>query len=277
MTPTQAKPPSTEVVAYKAMNHSLETRVAAIESVLPDNMKGQAERLIKRAMLTFSKRPELMRNCPQVDFVRCVIEAAEIGLAIDGKLAHVVQYKQVWQMIPDYKGLIAVAKRGRQILDCIAGIVCQNDHFRHWRENAKDNLEHEIHLGQDRGEVIAAYATVIRPDGGCRHEVLDRDELDRVQAAAPSKKGPWLTYPNEMRKKTAVRRCLKTYCDDPGVIRCAELMDQEYGQAPEASALPSPRQQHWADATVNAPPVAPAAVEPEVDREPGEDIEEATW
>jgi recombination protein RecT len=212
---------------YRLINDALEKRIANVEEVLPDGMKGQAARLVKRAMMTFARKPELS-ECPPADFVRCVIEAAEIGLSIDGKLCYVVRYKNAWQMQPDYKGLIAVAKRSGQIKDCYADVVCEMDKFQHGREDGRSHISHTYALGAKRGEVIGAYAVVILPDERCRYEVMDRTELDRIQAIAPAQRGPWATHPNEMRKKTVIRRLLKLYGDDPGVIRCMELMDREF-------------------------------------------------
>jgi phage RecT family recombinase len=223
---------------YRLINDALERRIASVEEVLPDGMKGQAARLVKRAMMTFARRPELA-ECPPAEFIRCVIEAAEIGLAIDGKLCYVVRYKNAWQMQPDYKGLIAVAKRSGQIKDCYADVICEMDRFEHRREDGGSHIIHTYELGSERGEVIGAYAVVILPDGRWRYELMDRNDLDRIQALAPAQRGPWSTHPNEMRKKTAIRRCLKLYCDDPAVIRCTEFMDREFEeQAQNANGPP---------------------------------------
>ncbi len=223
-----AKEPSSR---FGIIDAGLKKRILEIEEVLPDGMKGQGLRLAKRALMTLNRKPELS-DCPPADFVRCVIEAAELGLAIDGKLAYVVRYKDAWQMQPDYKGIIAVAKRCKQIEDCYARIVCENDQFIHGQEDGKCYLKHTWALA-DRGEVIGAYAIVTIPEAGWRYELMDRAELNHVQQIAPSKKGPWLSWPDEMRKKTVIRRCLKTYCDDPAVIRAVELADQEYEVEPE--------------------------------------------
>jgi phage RecT family recombinase len=217
---------------YRVINDALEKRVAKLEEVLPDAMKGQGRRLIKRAMMTFERNPDL-QGCPPREFIRCVLEAAEIGLAIDGKLAYVVRYKNAWQMQPDYKGIIAVARRVKQIKDCYGDVVCENDTFYAYRENGKSHFKHQYQFGKPRGDVIGAYAIIKLPDGDWRYELMDRTELDRIQAISPaqsSDKVPWKKHPNEMRKKSVIRRAMKTYCDDPGVIRAIEFAEREFDE-----------------------------------------------
>jgi recombination protein RecT len=215
--------------------------LAVIEEVLPDGMKGQARRLVKRALLTFASRPYL-KECSNEDFLRCVIRAAEMGLAIDDRLCHVVRFggKQTsWQAMPDYKGLIAVAKRSGQIKDCYADVVCANDTFRAYRDGATSHLIHELppRFGH-RGQVIGAYAIVKLPDGDWRYELMSRAELDNIQRRAPAKNGPWATDPDEMRKKTVLRRLLKTYCDDPAFVRAQEIDDECTDAAPPLTPRP---------------------------------------
>lgn len=213
---------------YRALDAALEQRIPKIEELLPDFMKGQGERLSKRAMMTFA-RDEKLRDVPPQDFVRCVLEAAEMGFAIDGKMCYVVKYKSKYQCQLDYKGLVAVARRMKTIKDIYGDVVCENDHFVHRRRNGESVLDHTYNLGEHRGEVIGAYCVVILPDGSWRYEVMDRVSLNRIQDRAPSKNGPWSTDPDEMRKKTVFRRCLKLYGDDPGLIRVLELTDEGDG------------------------------------------------
>lgn len=206
---------------------ALDKRIGTIEEMLPDFMKGQGARLAKRAQLTFAKNPDL-DNCPPDVFIRCVLEAAEFGFAIDGKLAYVVKYKSTYQMQLDYKAIVAVAKRMKTIRDIYADVVYENDHFRAYRKDGESFLIHERPLGQPRGEkAIGAYAVISLADGQWRYELMDISELNKVQAAAPSKAGPWSTWTDEQRKKTVVRRSLKMYADDPGVIRLLELTEDE--------------------------------------------------
>lgn len=228
------KPPSER---YRGIEAKLEELIPKINSMLPDFMKGQAERLVRRAMLTYSKNQNL-HACPPTDFIRCVLEAAEIGFAIDGKFCYVIKRdmrdgSSAWKCEADYKALIAAARRTKVIRDCYGDVVCEHDHFVAMRKDGGSVLEHNIPLGKgvQRGDVIAAYCVILTPDGGWRYELMSRDELDQIQKIAPSKKGPWgsssPTIVNEMRKKTVFRRGLKLYGDDPSVIALLDMFGDD--------------------------------------------------
>lgn len=201
---------------------SLSSRLDDIDAMLPEFMKGQGDRLIRRACITFSKNPDL-QNISDEDYRRCVIEAAEMGFAIDGRLCYVVKYKNTYQLQLDYKAVVAVAKRNRTIKDIDADVVCANDRFRHGKFGGESVLEHTFDMAGDRGEVVGAYCRVFLPDGTWNYEVMTRSQLDSVQRRAPAQNGPWRTDPDEMRKKTVIRRKLKLYQDDPGLMRMLEI------------------------------------------------------
>src|SRR5208337_2142129 len=131
--PTQAQAPSLlDQVVYETLKQKVQTinrvvsaRAEEIERLLPSFMKGQAPRLIARAMQYFARGPWQLHQCSDASFVKCILEAAELGFAIDGKMVHAVPRKKKskengqwyeWyeaSTIPDYKALIAVAKRSK--------------------------------------------------------------------------------------------------------------------------------------------------------------------
>lgn len=297
---------------YRAIDQALQKRIDKVEELLPDQMKGQGPRLVKRALLTFSKNPRLQEVTPE-SFIRCVLEAAELGLAIDGKLCHAVPYdnkvklpggREEWrkeaQCQPDFKGIIAVAKRTGRIIDCSAEVVCENDQFAHGRAGPVCRLEHSYDEKADRGEVVAAFAIIILPDGSWRYELMQRKELDAIQKRSKAeiarakghvKSTPWTTDTNEMRKKTVIKRGLKTYLDDPGLVRALEIDDDDYGD-PERQHRPAkrvavsplnqslgvpvaPKQSTFEQSTPTLPAQSQRAEEPVSDRQPGDEPDEA--
>lgn len=197
-----------------------------MEECLPGFMKGQSKRLIHRAMMTMQANPDL-QDIPQRQFARLVVEAAELGFAIDGKNVYIVNFKGKWQLMPSYKAMVAFCKRCGTILDVQADVVRTNDVFEHGRENGGSRLIHTYDLTADRGNVIGAYCRVWLPSGLWNYALMSKAELDAIQDRAASKKGPWSTDADEMRKKTVIRRLLKMYQDDPGVSRLMELTGWE--------------------------------------------------
>lgn len=230
-----------------AVNTALEKRIKTVEEVLPESLKGQAERFVKRAELTFSRYSadpnKDLSPCTPQSIVRCVVEAAEIGLAIDGKLCHVLKYNQKiksqkgeqdkWiieaQLRIDYKGLIVVARRSGQIVDCYGDVVCEGDNFEAFRDGPNSVLKHSYEFGTKRGKVIGVYCVLTFPGGRWRYEMMNTDEIQKIRATSKAaNNGPWVTFWDEMAKKTVARRALKLYCDDPAVGMALEIDEREY-------------------------------------------------
>lgn len=214
-----------------------------MEDLLPAPLKGSSDRLIKRALVTFAKNPKL-RDCSADSFCRSVIQAAEFGLPIDGRLGHVVPY---WnserkcleaQFQPDYKGLCVVARRNGTIKDAYARLVWIGEVFRCGTRNGEDFLEHEENPELWGTKLLGAYAVLVFRDGHWRYEFMSADDLKRIQSRTKSKDrsgrivGPWVTDPGEMYKKTVLRRALKTYCDDEDLSRLMAVDDGD-GAQPE--------------------------------------------
>lgn len=244
----------------RAIDESLQSRIEKIEELLPAHMKGQGARLAKRAAMYFNENSSL-QNCPPTDFIRCVLEAAEAGFAIDGKMCYVLKYngdKGRWQLVFDYKALVATARRIGYIKDIYGDVVCENDTFNYERANNVDTIYHQPAL-RNRGECIAAYMVITLPVGGYRVELMNRDELDAIQLLAPAKNGPWKTFPNEQRKKTVVRRALKMYRDDPAMARVLDNLGDEL--PPITNSVPTPRRR--SELNDSLPPPAHETAEPE--------------
>jgi len=222
------------------MREVLDDSVAKLEEVLPPMMRGQGRRLIKRALLTFNRKGKDYKDLEPTSFIRCVLEAAELGLAIDGRLAHAVpfnnKYKDAdgverWrkeaQLMVDYKGMIAVARRCKIITHCDADVICENDEFEHVRRNDKTEFLHVPQLS-GRGDCIGAYARMYYPDGTWHLEVMSIDDLQKVRNVSKAKNdGPWMVWFDEMCKKSVLRRALKLNQDDPAILRLMEIEDRE--------------------------------------------------
>jgi recombination protein RecT len=227
---------------HRAVNSALHSRIEKLEMLLPKSLKGEGERLIQRAIMTLSD-PK-MKACPPADYVKIVLEAAEMGLAIDGKFCYAVPYKGKWQCIPDYKGLVAVARRCGLIEDVEMDIICENDTFHHSRSGNGTKFVHERpQVGKPRGKTIGAYCRILFPGGRWRVEVMDRAELEGIRARSPAKNsGPWVTDTNEMYKKTVCKRSLKLYGGDHPVLSRAMASGENWdGESEVETAFPQQR------------------------------------
>jgi phage RecT family recombinase len=215
----------------RLVDDTLEMMAPHIEKLVPPKMRGQGAWLCAVAAQHFRNNPNL-RDCPPVDFCRAVGQAAQMGLAIDGQLCYCVKFKSVYQALPDWKGLVAVARSARLIKDCQPFVVKENDRFSYV---AGEKPLHEYPPGNSsRGKVIGAYALVTLPDGTVRTEYMDLEELNKIKDFAPSKNGPWGgPFADEMYKKCPVRRAMKSFKSDPTIQRALDA--EEIGAALDAT------------------------------------------
>lgn len=273
----------------KYIYDTLAAKIETIRDLLCEQLKPHAERFVKRAMMTFQESEQL-RKCTDASFIKCVLKAAECGLAIDGKLGYAVprnnskkdkngNWTKQWEASfqPSYVGLIAVAKRTGTILTAYGDVICEHDVWEYERRFGADHFVHRrAPLGSDRGRVIGAYQKLVLPNNLTHIEVMDIQELNAIMEMSESYKyaekgkqdSVWHKHRTEMQKKTVVHRALKTYQDDPGLMVAMNAVesDFEFGE-------PAPPQHSGrvGRSTINdelRPPQQPADNWPQQDDDP---------
>jgi recombinational DNA repair protein RecT len=138
------------------------------------------------------------------------------------------------QFIPDWRGLINLAKRTGQITHAYGEIVCEGDEI----DYAKGDHPHLTHKPAlcHRGEPIGVYCVVVLPDDSRHIEYMDKEEIDSIRnRSKASDKGPWVTDWGQMAIKTVVKRALKPFAGSPEMQTAINLDNEAVGLAlPEA-------------------------------------------
>lgn len=231
----------------RVLVEGFERNISTIRDVLPEALKPEAERFVKRAALYFQRSPKL-EKCTNASKIRCVIEAAEMGLTLDGKLCHAVAYDNKYKdekgveryrsevkLQLDYKGLVQVAKNSGQIVDAQARVVRANDQFKHGIKGPASYLEHTYDIAVDRGQPVGAFSRIWLPGGLWIYELMQVHEIEAIKQRSKSKDrdgnvvGPWATDWDQMAAKTVLRRQLKLYSNDPTIAKAIEVDEREYG------------------------------------------------
>ena len=245
--PAKAAPQTLSVVARQI----LMKRFDDVAKALPPQMSDRAEWYIRRACMTLSLAEWPLNVCTASSFAMAVLQGAEVGLPIDGKLGYAVPYKNhkeskrqnqdVYEakFQPSFVGLTTIAVRSGQIRRIEAELIFENDDFDHGRQDGKVYLTHKFPIG-DRGRLLGAYAIVTFPDGGWNYTLMSAQELAEVQATSKASRddSPWKKWPNEMRKKTVLKRALKLYCADPGYVLASQRDDAAEYEVGEVVAPP---------------------------------------
>ena len=192
----------------------LEQKRDLIARSLPNTIT--PDRLIGIFTMILKGSPALAQ-CSQQSLIAAVIQTVQLGLQ-PGNIGHVYlvpfrnkQGIQEVQLIVGYRGLVQLVNNSKEAVVLTAEVVKQNDEFE-YELGLEPRLRH-IPASGDRGITIGAYAIAKNILAGEKVFVyLKRDELDKVKSASKagaSDYSPWTTWPDEMCKKTAVKRLCK--------------------------------------------------------------------
>lgn len=187
-----------------------------INALLPKHLT--PERIIKITLSAASRNPKLL-ECSGQSILKSVLLCSEMGLEPSGALggAHLVPYKNgktgryEAQAIPDYRGLMDLARRSGEITTIDSSCVYEKDFFE-YEKGLNPKLIHKPSISGERGKIIGAYSVAKFKDGGYQIEFMTIEELESVKKRSrASSSGPWVTDFDQMCRKTVIRRNLK-YC-----------------------------------------------------------------
>jgi recombination protein RecT len=212
-------PATTAKEKSQTLMNVLQARKDIFKDLLPKYLT--AEKLFRVAQLAMSKNPALLA-CTPASFVVAMMDAAKSGLEPNGKDGALVSYGQDCQFQPMFQGMIKQAVSGGAAKKIFARIVYANDKFR-LKYDPEPHIEHEPAY-DDEGEVVGAYAYAVLPDDSLHVEYMNKRQLDHIKAKSKARSGPWTTDPEEMYRKTPVKRLFK-YLPVPDEVEYAVQVD----------------------------------------------------
>jgi recombination protein RecT len=181
-----------------------------IALALPKHMN--ADRMARIA-LTIIRKNKNLADCNPISLFGAIIQASQLGLEV-GIHAHLVPFynkqtkqKEV-QMIPDYRGLMHLARNSGEISLITAQVVYSNDPF-DYKFGTNAFLNHKP-SNNERGNLIGAYAIAQYKDGPVQFEYMTKNDIDLIKNRSKAKDdGPWITDYPAMAKKTVIRMLCK--------------------------------------------------------------------
>lgn len=190
-----------------------------------------------RAALTYAGGNSKILQCTGDSILRAMLEAATLGLMLDGTLAqaHLVPFKRSWKvgnvwksqqeakMLLGYRGMLTLARQSREIENVESHVVYERDTFK-FSLGAHSDVIHEPFIDGPQGDFRCAY-TVAWLNGSNRPipEVMGREDIDRIRDGAEAynwaesgdktkgggkKNSPWHEYYEQMARKTVIRRAV---------------------------------------------------------------------
>jgi recombination protein RecT len=221
------------------------------------------------ALTATMKNPDLLRCTPE-SLTNALLTCSQAGLEPDGRLAHLIPYGNVVQVIFDYKGLVTLALRnGAESV--YSDKVCEFDQFDAFVEDGIKKLNHKPNWKGNRGTATCYYA-VCKRAGEVDWEVMSMEEVEAIRDRSRAKaSGPWKTDFDEMAKKTVLRRMSKRWDLLPeirDVINADDDTPPPFGTVTTTRPLFEPK-------ALPTPEAEPAGEEPQADApEPDAPVDE---
>lgn len=254
---TQPAQPSRALVAFDpdAAKRDLVTQIRAPQRIEQfASLLGGDERMLER-MLTVALHAatsnEKILKADPLTVIEAVREAMTLRLELTGVngQGYLVPYwnrdKGLYdvQFQPGYRGLLDLVRRTGKVLDVQAEVAYEGDVLQ-WRAGVNGAVEYRA-AWSDRGNRLGtiAWAYLPAPVGHVLKVIqLTESEAELIRKSSKAgDKGPWIDWPDEMRKKSALKRLCKMLPQDQAIERALAIESR----AEERYSLPpaeAPRQ-----------------------------------
>jgi recombination protein RecT len=213
-----------------------------VKLALPENVS--VDRFTRATATAILENPDLL-EADRASLFQSVIRCAQMGLMPDGRQAAIVVFKtkagDKWikkaQSMPMIGGMRDIAAESGWMLRARA--VYANDRYE-YSEEPQTLVHQPPKFGEDRGELIGAWALAIHRDGRRMQREMSLAEINQRRAVAKTD-NVWKQWPAEMAEKTVAKDLWHDLPFDPGDKRIATLEDAEpatlmYGPAVESQA-----------------------------------------
>jgi recombination protein RecT len=189
------------------LRERLEARKEELKNSLPSDIS--PEQFVRAVVTGAQLNPEILACTWQSVWNACVL-ACRDGLLPDGQEGAIVPYKGRAGWIPMYQGLLRRFRRSGQFKWVTAGLVREGERFTHFIDELGEHFHHTP--GYDFGApIVKIYAMATTREEGIFITVLPIAEANKIRNMSRTTRddSPWKMWPEEMYKKTALRRLAK--------------------------------------------------------------------
>jgi recombination protein RecT len=218
------------------LRERFESRRAELKNSLPSDISPDI--FIRAAMTSAQLNPDILA-CTWQSIWNACMRACRDGLLPDGVEGAIVPHKSTATWIPMYQGLLRRFRRSGQFKWVTANVVREGEVFSHYLDEDGEHMKHVP--GYDfLAPIVKIYAMATTQDRGVFITVLPIAEANKIRAMSRATRddAPWKQWPEEMYKKTALRRLSKY------LPSARDLVDEEDDApiaAPPPAAIEQPR------------------------------------
>ena len=172
---------------------------------------------------TAQNKPESLENA--------IMNIAAIGITLNPAQKEAYLVPRGGQVCLDisYMGLIKLATDTGSVTWVQAEIVKEKDIFEYLGVGQKPN--HKFQPFGDRGQMIGVYCVAKLSTGEFLTTIMSKAEIEEIRnkSSQASKSGPWVTFFEEMAKKTVIKRASKLWPKSERVQEAVEILNQHEG------------------------------------------------
>lgn len=167
-------------------------------------------RFVQNTIALVNENPDL-RKYEQAKLVPGLMKGAYLGLDFFNKECYLIPYGNELQFHVDYSGMQKLIKKYavRPVKEIYARIVREGDEFSEEIRDNNDIINFKPKPFND-GKIIGAFAICQYEDGGAKAEVMSIQQLETAKRMSKAQTGTaWKFFPEQMYKKTVIRRLCK--------------------------------------------------------------------
>lgn len=201
-----------EIKSIDVFRRQLKPMESQFQRALPKQI--DVEKFV-RVVETAVNANQALLDANRMSLFSSAMKAAQDGLLPDGREAAFVTFNTKSgqphvQYMPMITGILKKIRNSGELESISSSVVYENDFFENWIDEDGEHFKHKPNFFTERGAPKLAYAFAKTKDGGKYFEAMNYDQIERVRACSRSgKAGPWVTWWDEMARKTVMRRLAK--------------------------------------------------------------------
>ena len=214
-----------------------------INQAIQSGADWNAESFFALQLLTLKDKKSLAftaHNNP-ASLVAAILNVAAIGISLNPALKHAYLVPRDGSVVLDisYKGLKTLAEREGSIVCASTELVYSNDTFRWKGAFEKPEFDADVFADtEDRGDFRGVFCEAILPGGQLLADKMSASEIYKIRSmskAFQNAKGPWITFFEEMVKKTMLKRAYKGWPApaSSGLAKAIDVLNEHEGNKPE--------------------------------------------
>lgn len=178
---------------------------------------------------------ETARN-NQASLQYAIQNVSAIGISLNPALAHAYLVPRDGSICLDisWRGLVKMATDSGAIEWAKAGLVWKGDGFKYLGPFECPIFDDEDPFNDDRTyeNCIGGYCVAKLISGGYMTEKMSKAEIEKIRQTSKAANGPWKHWPEEMAKKSIVKRASKSWPQSAGrerLDRAIEILNEHEG------------------------------------------------